>query len=288
MVAGTSAPQTLYRPLRPLGRLTVRTRAGLLFLGEQAVFFARALGWVPRTLRRYPREVVRQLADVTLGTSLLLAGGGTVGVIFGMASFVGVEVGLEGYQGLQVIGLAPFSGFLSAYANTREIAPIIAAVALASQLGCRFTAQLGAMRISDEVDALEVMAIPSLPYLVSTRIVAAFVAVIPLYLIGLFGSYLATRLLITVAYAQSSGTYQHYFHAFLAPRDIAFSLVKVLVFAIIVTLVHCYYGYTATGGPEGVGRAAGRAIRVSSVCIAVADMLMSLLFFASSSVRLSG
>ena len=83
-----------------------------------------------------------------------------------------------------------FTGFISAYFNTREIAPLVAGLALSATVGCGFTAQLGAMRISEEIDALEVMAVPSLPFLVTTRLIAGFVAVIPLYVIGLLSSYL--------------------------------------------------------------------------------------------------
>ena len=113
---------------------------------------------------------------------------------------------------------------ISAYANTREIAPIVAGVGLAAQVGCGFTAQLGAMRISEEVDALEVMAVPSLPYLVSTRILAAFTAVMPLYLVGLFASYVATEVEVVYLNHQSKGTYLYYFHRFLPVEELFYSL----------------------------------------------------------------
>ena len=139
-----------------------------------------------------------------------------------------------------------------------------------------FTAQLGAMRISEEIDALEVMAIPSLRYLVTTRMIAALIAVVPLYLVGLFASYMATALAVIRVKGQSEGTYGYYFSLFLSPNDIWLSLIKVMVFAVVVTLVHCYYGYTATGGPEGVGRAAGRALRTSIVFLAFTDVAMTI------------
>ena len=110
--------------------------------------------------------------------------GGTVGVICFLTFFTGTEVGLQGYQALNQIGSSAFTGFISAYFNTREISPLVAALALSATVGCGFTAQLGAMRISEEVDALEVMAVPSLPFLVTTRMIAGFIAVIPLYVLG--------------------------------------------------------------------------------------------------------
>jgi phospholipid/cholesterol/gamma-HCH transport system permease protein len=145
------------------------------------------------------------------------------------------------------------------------------------------------MRISEEIDALEVMAVPSVPYLVTSRLIAGFVAVIPLYVIGLLSSYLATRTITTLYYGQSAGTYDHYFHLFLPPGDVIRSFVKVLLFAIVIMLVHCYYGYTAKGGPAGVGVAVGKAVRTAIVAINVIDFFLSLAMWgANATVRLAG
>ncbi|MBJ7530571.1 MAG: ABC transporter permease, partial [Nocardioides sp.] len=156
-------------------------------------------------------------------------------------------------------------------------------------VGCGFTAQLGAMRISEEVDALEVMAIPSLPFLVTTRIVAGLIAIVPLYVVGLFMSYFATRLTITQFFDQSTGTYDHYFFLFLPPGDVLWSFGKVLIFAVVVILVHCYHGYNASGGPAGVGVAVGRAVRTSIVAINVIDLFLSMAIWGTTTtVRLAG
>jgi phospholipid/cholesterol/gamma-HCH transport system permease protein len=258
-------------------------------LGEQLAFYIRAIAWTPRTVHRYRKEILRILAETTLGSGALAVIGGTVGVILAMCFFTGTEVGLQGYAALNQIGTAAFSGFVSAYFNTREIAPLVASIALAATVGCGFTAQLGAMRISEEVDALEVMAIPSLPFLVTTRIVAALIAVIPLYVVGLLSSYFATRLVVTQFFGQSAGTYDHYFNQFLPPGDVLWSFGKVLVFAVVVILIHCYYGYNASGGPAGVGVAVGRAVRTSIVAINVIDLLLSMAIWgATTTVRLAG
>ena len=180
--------------------------------------------------------MVRLLAEVSFGTGALAVVGGTVGVICFLTFFTGTEVGLQGYQALDQIGSSAFTGFISAYFNTREISPLVAAIALSATVGCGFTAQLGAMRISEEVDALEVMAVPSLPFLVTTRMIAGFIAVIPLYVVGLLSSYLATRTIATVYFGQSAGTYDYYFHLFLPPGDVLWSFGKVLVFSVIVVL----------------------------------------------------
>ena len=264
------------------------TRRLFNFLGSMAIFAARAVIAAPMVLRRYTTEVRRQIGELTLGTGFFVTFTGTLGVILVESLFVGIEVGVQGFQGLNVIGVAPLTGFISAYGNTREVAPLIAAVAIAAQIGCKFTAQIGAQRISEEIDALESMAIPSLPYLVTTRIVAAFSVVIPLYLTGLLGSYIATRATVGLFYHQSLGTYDHYFRLFLHPIDVLYSIVKVLVFTAFIVVIHTFYGYTASGGPEGVGVAAARAVRATIVTIAATDVAMTMLFWGLHSVRLSG
>jgi phospholipid/cholesterol/gamma-HCH transport system permease protein len=264
--------------------------AGILDdLGGQLSFYLRAIAWTPRTLVHYRKEIARILAETTLGSGALAVIGGTVGVILAMCFFTGTEVGLQGFAALNQLGTAQLAGFVSAYFNTREIAPLVAAIGLAATVGCGFTAQLGAMRISEEVDALEVMAIPSLPFLVTTRIIGGLIAIIPLYVVGLLSSYFASRLVITRFFGQSTGTYDQYFTQFLPPGDVLWSFGKVLVFAVVVILIHCYYGYNASGGPAGVGVAVGRAVRTSIVAINVLDLLLSMAIWgATTTVRLAG
>ncbi|WP_163508507.1 MlaE family ABC transporter permease [Fodinicola acaciae] len=272
-----------------LTSLYKRPLAMLDDLGGQMSFYVRSLAWTPRTLTRYKKEVLRLLAEVSFGTGGLAVIGGTIGVIAFMSFFTGTEVGLQGYAALNQIGTSAFTGFVSAYVNTREIAPLVAGLALSATVGCGFTAQLGAMRISEEVDALEVMGLPSLPFLVTTRMIAGFIAVIPLYIIGLLSSYLSTRTISVVYNGQSAGTYDYYFHLFLPPVDVLWSFVKVLVFAVIVVLIHCFYGYYASGGPAGVGTAVGRAVRTAIVAINVVDFFLSLAIWgATTTVRITG
>ncbi|WET80246.1 ABC transporter permease [Amycolatopsis sp. QT-25] len=274
----TRAKGVANRPLRTLDNL-----------GDQMSFYGRALLWTPRTLRRYMKEVLRLLAEVSFGSGSLAVIGGTVGVMVGLTLFTGVLVGLQGYSALNSIGTSAFTGFLTAFFNTREIAPLVAGLALSATVGAGFTAQLGAMRISEEIDALEVMGVPSLPYLVTTRIIAGFVAVIPLYVIGLLSSYLASRLVVIYIYDQSAGTYDHYFDLFLPPQDVLYSFIKVLLFSVLIILSHCYFGYRASGGPAGVGVAVGKAVRLSIVTVSIMNFFIGFAIWGTDvTVRIAG
>src|SRR5216684_2257179 len=225
-------------------------------LGDQLLFYARALAWTPRAIRRYPKEVLRLLSEVSFGSGALALIGGSVGVMVALTLFTGTVVGLQGYAALNQIGAAAFTGFVSAYFNTREIAPLVAGLALSATVGAGFTAQLGAMRINEEVDALEGMGVPSLPYLVTTRIVAGSVAVIPLYAIGLVSSYFGSRVVTVLFNGQSAGTYDHYFGLFLSPVDVLWSFLKVLLFSVVVILIDFFMSLAIWGATTTV-RVAG-------------------------------
>jgi phospholipid/cholesterol/gamma-HCH transport system permease protein len=278
----------LTRTLGAPGRAANRVVDGLAGLGEQLAFMAKSIGDTVFATR-HVGEIARLVSEITLGAGALIVGAGTAGVIFFMAFFTGTQVGLEGFKGLELIGAEAFTGFVSAFANTREITPLIAGVTLAAQVGAGFTAELGAMRVNEEIDALEVMAVRPIPYLISTRIIAAFIAITPLYLISLFSSYIATELVVTKLLGLSGGTYAHYFDLFLPPIDVFYSLLKAGVFAITVALIHCYYGFNASGGPAGVGIAVGRAIRASIVAVNVINLMMSAFMWGvTDTVRIAG
>lgn len=269
-------------------RVGNRLLDSLANLGEQLAFMAKSLGDIAFAVR-HGGEVARLISEITLGAGALIVGAGTAGVIFFMAFFTGTQVGLEGFKGLQLIGAEAFTGFVSAFANTREITPLIAGVTLAAQVGAGFTAELGAMRVNEEIDALEVMAVRPIPYLVSSRIIAALVAITPLYLISLFASYIATEVVVVKMLGLSGGTYDHYFSLFLPPVDVLYSLLKAMIFAVAVALIHCYYGFNATGGPAGVGIAVGKAIRASIVAVNVINLMMSAFMWGvTDTVRIAG
>jgi len=269
--------------------LVASVSGALAGIGDFATFTVKTLRSLPYTFTRYRNEMLRQLMDIAWGSGALIVGGGTVGVMILLSISAGTSLGIEGFNGLELVSLSPLTGFISASANTRELAPLIAALALASQVGCRFTAQLGSMKIHEEVDALSVMGVDPYHYLVSTRVIACGIAIIPLYLIGLIGSYIASELTVVLLFGQSPGQYDHYFSTFIAGRDVFFSVIKIIVFAIAVTLIHCWYGMSVVGGPQAVGEATGKAIRASIVMVVILDMVLTLVFWGGDpGFRVSG
>jgi phospholipid/cholesterol/gamma-HCH transport system permease protein len=261
-------------------------------IGKQLVFYAEVFYEIVTQIimrLKYRNVIFNLVSDITIGAGALIVGGGMIFVIFSMSFFTGTEVGLQGFKGLEQIGAEAFTGLIGSFANTREVTPLIAGVAFAAQVGAGFTAELGAMRISEEIDALEVMSVPSKAYLVATRVVAAVLAIVPLYLISLFASFFATKLVSTQFFGLSSGVYDYYFRLYLPPIDIFYSLVKACLFAVVVALIHCYYGYYASGGPAGVGVAVGRAIRLSIVSVVILNLVLSLIFWGGgNTVSLTG
>ncbi len=287
-----AAVTMLRRVTRPI---TVAGRSfgdALEDVGRQLSFYGRVL-WEVLTLNvlrlKYRNVVFSLVSDITVGAGALIVGAGMVFVIFSMSFFTGANVGLQGYSGLEQIGAQAFTGLVGSFANTREVTPLIAGVAFAAQVGAGFTAELGAMRISEEIDALEVMSVRPMTYLVGTRVLAALIAIIPLYLISLFASFFATKLVTTEFFGLSPGVYDYYFRLYLPPIDILYSCIKAAVFAVLVALIHCYYGFNASGGPAGVGVAVGRAIRLSIVAVVLVNLVLSLIFWGGgNTVSLTG
>ena len=262
------------RATRVAGQVS-RFGTAMAEVGRHVTFAGKVLVSLPTAVVRYRGQVVREVVDVGFGSKSLVAGGGTVGIVLAMSAVAAIMVGVETYRGLDLIGMTSLSGMLSAMANTRELAPVVASIALAAKVGTGFTARLGSMRISDEIDALDSMSVPTIPYLAGTRLIATMICIVPLYAIGLVATYIATRVVVVYVNGGSAGTYDHFFNITLGPEDVLYSLVKAVVFAAVIVLVHCSYGYYATGGPEGVGRAAGRALRTSILAIGFLDIVLT-------------
>ncbi|MCG7610261.1 ABC transporter permease [Mycolicibacterium sp. (ex Dasyatis americana)] len=258
-------------------------------VGRQSQFYAKTIASIGEAFVHYKLEMVRLIAQMSLGTGALAVIGGTVVVVGFLTLSGGALIAVQGYNSLAGIGVEALTGFTSAYLNVRLIAPLNAGIGLAATIGAGATAQLGAMRIAEEIDALEVMGIRSVAYLASTRVVAGVVVVIPLYCVAVLASFAAARIGTTAVYGQSTGVYDHYFNTFLNPTDLIWSFFQAITMAIVVMLVHTYYGFTASGGPAGVGEAVGRAVRTSLVSAVFVTLFVSLAIYGQSgNFNLSG
>ncbi|NKY55861.1 MlaE family ABC transporter permease [Nocardia flavorosea] len=258
-------------------------------LGKQAVFYGRAVGSMPRALVHYRTETVRLIAEISMGTGALAVIGGTVVIVGFLTLFSGATIAVQGYSSLGNIGVEALTGFFAAFLNVRIAAPVISGIGLAATIGAGSTAQLGAMRVAEEIDALESMAIRPMPYLVGTRVLAGMIAIVPLYSLAVIASFMASRFATVVIYGQSAGVYDHYFSTFLIPSDILWSFVQAIVMALAVMMIHTYYGFTASGGPVGVGIAVGNAVRTSLIAVVSVTLLISLaLYGTSGNFNLSG
>jgi len=257
--------------------------------GEQTQFYAKTIVSIGDAVTHYRVELIRLIATMSLGTGALALIGGTVVVVGFLTLSAGALIAVQGYNSLSGIGVEALTGFASAYINVRLVAPLVSGIGLAATIGASATAQLGAMRISEEIDALEVMGIRSIAYLASTRVMAGILVVLPLYCVAVLMSFLAARLGTTVGYGQSTGVYDHYFNTFLNPTDLIWSFLQAITMAIVVMLVHTYYGFTASGGPAGVGEAVGRAVRTSLIAAVFVTLFVSLAVYGQTgNFHLSG
>ncbi|MFF3574397.1 MlaE family ABC transporter permease [Nocardia jiangxiensis] len=258
-------------------------------VGRHALFYAESLRAVPKALVSYRTETIRLIAEISMGTGALAVIGGTVVIVGFLTLFAGGTIAVQGYSSLGNIGVEALTGFFAAFLNVRIAAPVISGIGLAATIGAGATAQLGAMRVAEEIDALESMAIRPVPFLVGTRVLAGMIAIVPLYALAVIASFVASRFATVVIYGQSAGVYDHYFSTFLIPSDILWSFVQAIVMALAVMMIHTYYGYHATGGPVGVGIAVGNAVRTSLVAVVTVTLLVSLAIYGTSgNFHLSG
>jgi phospholipid/cholesterol/gamma-HCH transport system permease protein len=258
-------------------------------IGDHTLFYGKALAGVPFAATHYAREVVRLIAEISMGAGTLAMIGGTVVIVGFLTLAAGGTLAIQGYTSLGNIGIEALTGFLAAFINVRIAAPVVAGIGLAATFGAGVTAQLGAMRINEEIDALEAMAIRPVSYLVSTRILAGMIAITPLYSIAVILSFVASQFTTTFLLGQSQGLYEHYFNTFLNPIDLLWSFLQAILIALAILLVHTYFGYFTTGGPSGVGVAVGDAVRTSLIVVVSLTLLVSLAVYGSSgNFHLSG
>ncbi|WP_319453352.1 MULTISPECIES: ABC transporter permease [unclassified Mycobacterium] len=281
MALRTTYPRAFREFARPVGVLGR--------IGDQTLFFGKAIGGTPHAAVHFRKELVRLIAEISMGAGVLAMIGGTLVIVGFLTLATGGTLAVQGYSSLGNIGIEALTGFLSAFINVRIAAPVIAGIGLAATFGAGVTAQLGAMRINEEIDALESMGIRPIEYLVSTRLMAGMIAITPLYSIAVVLSFLASRFTTVVLFGQSGGLYDHYFTTFLNPIDLLWSFLQAALMALTILLIHTYHGYFASGGPSGVGVAVGNSVRTSLIVVVSVTLLVSLAVYGSNgNFNLSG
>ncbi|MGC1799746.1 MAG: ABC transporter permease [Solirubrobacterales bacterium] len=223
---------------------------------------------------RYFGEALRQAGVLILSSTL---------VIWGLTFIIGLQCGIEAAYFNRATGAPAYAGVFAAWCDLREVIPYAFGYMLAAKVGTGIVAELGAMRISDEIDALEVMGVPPVTFLGATRLLAAWIAIPFMYLaavgIGYFASWLAV---VEQIGDVSSGGYFLIFWMFQNPPDLLFSLIKGMVMATAIVLVGCYYGYTASGGPVGVGTATAKSMVLNIVLVHLIGMMGTLVFWGAN------
>ncbi|MGP3707469.1 MlaE family ABC transporter permease [Gordonia paraffinivorans] len=262
--------------LARLGRaLNDRITTALATFGQIVVFVGKTFALLPTTIRHYRKQTLKTMNDMAWGSGSIIVDGGVVSLMFFLGIAVGSVVAIMAFMAFDLLGFGALTGIINSFGNIRVVAPIITGIGFAAQAGCRMTAEIGAMRISEEIDATEVMGLRAIPFVVGTRLVGGMLVVLPSYLMALVVSFITGGLIVKLFHDQPEGTYDHYFAQFLTIPDLIASVAKALIFCAVITIIHCYYGYFASGGPAGVGAASGRAIRASLVAIVVLNFLMT-------------
>ncbi|HKB50301.1 MAG TPA: ABC transporter permease [Solirubrobacterales bacterium] len=250
-------------------------RGWLDSFGEIARFGARVAGLVysGRVLKFFG-ESLRQAGILILGSAL---------IIWAFVFILGLNCGIIGAYFVRSQGAPALSGIFSAYCDLREGLPYAFGYILSAKVGTGIVAEIGAMRISDEIDALEVMGIPPVTFLAATRLLGAWIALPIIYLVGVGIVYFASYLAVVEQIGDvSSGGYLLIFWTFQDFLDVLFSLTKGMVMATGIVLVGCYYGYTASGGPVGVGTATAKSMVVNIILVHIVGMLGTLIFYGSN------
>lgn len=258
--------------LRPIGDF-------FYAIGHWAMFIAQTLWLLPLTVGKYRKQTLQQMNSLAWGRGSILVDGGVINVLLILGIVVGASTAIEAFSVLNIIGFGALSGIVSGVGAVRVVGPLVGGIAFAAQTGCRMTAEIGSMRISEEVDAVEAMGIRPIPFVVGTRLIGGLICVVPGYLVTLVSTFYVMDIVIRVFHNQPGGTYQHYFVEFLTAQDLAYSVLKVAIYCAAATIIHCYYGYFASGGPVGVGQASGRAVRSSLVAIMILDFVTTVMLW---------
>ncbi len=267
---GHASPTAARRLGRGLGGPLER---GVRETGDFALFAIAAFRAIPGS-RQYLAETLRQAGRIITGSAL---------VIFGMQMVIGLSVGTEAIYILRGYGAQSYAGVFTAWATIRVTAPLMFGYILAAKVGCGLVAEIGSMRISEEVDAMEVMAIDSMRFLIATRLLGALLALPAIYVIGIACQFLTEYLVVVVQIGEvSGGAWSSVHWQYQNPPDLAYSTITAMTIAVTIVLVGLFYGYRVRGGPVEVGEATARSMVVNLVLIHLIGAVLGVIFWGFS------
>jgi phospholipid/cholesterol/gamma-HCH transport system permease protein len=258
-----------------MGSLLATPKGWLGSFGEIARFCVRIMGLVfSLRVLKFFGETLRQAGILIISSTI---------VIWTLIFLIGLQCGIEGAYATRAVGAPAYAGQFSAWCDLREVIPYAFGYMMAAKVGTGIVAELGSMRISDEIDALEVMGIDSVLFLCATRLLAAWMVLPFVYIAGVGAGFFASYLAVVQQIGEvSSGGYFLIFWMFQNPPDLLYSLIKGMVMATVIVLVGCYYGYNAGGGPVGVGTATAKSMVVNIVLVHLIGMLGTQVFWGAN------
>jgi len=258
-----------------MGNLAAAPKGWLAALGDVIKFGARVFGEVfGLRVFRFFGEALRQAGVLILGSTL---------VIWGLAFILGLQCGIEGAYFNRSVGAPAYAGVFAAWCDLREVIPYAFGYMMSAKIGTGLVAELGAMRITDEIDALEVMGISSMTFLCATRLLAAMMVLPFMYVAAIGAGFFASYLAVVQQIGEvSSGGFFLIFWMFQNPPDLLYSLIKAMSMAILIVIVGTYYGYTASGGPVGVGTATAKSMVVNIIGVHLIGMVTTQIFWGAN------
>ena len=244
-------------------------------MGEIVRFSGRVMGLVySGRVFQFFGEALRQAGILILGSTV---------VIWGLVFILGLQCGIEGAYFTRSVGAPAYAGNFAAWCDLREVIPYAFGYMMSAKVGTGIVAELGAMRISDEIDALEVMGIQPVTFLAATRLLAAWMVLPFMYLAAIGVGFIASYIAVVEQIGDtSSGGYLLIFWMFQNPPDLIFSVIKGMSMATAIVLVGCYYGYTAGGGPVGVGTATAKSMVLNIILVHIIGMMGTLVFWGAN------
>jgi phospholipid/cholesterol/gamma-HCH transport system permease protein len=258
-----------------MGELLATPRGWIESFGEIVKFCSRIVGEVLRLrVFRFFGEALRQSGILIVSSTL---------VIWGLVFIIGLQCGIEGAYFNRSVGAPAYAGVFSAWCDLRELVPLGFGYMMAAKVGTGIVAELGSMRISDEIDALEVMGISGVTFLCATRLLAALMVLPFVYLCSIGAGFLASYIAVVQQIGDvSSGGFFLIFWQFQNPPDLLYSLIKAMSMAVVIVVVGCYYGFNASGGPVGVGTATAKSMVLNIVAVHLIGMLGTQLFWGAN------